>query len=92
MLRPYPRSYEQCPNVVHSGLVHLSKSNAEQTQEWEIVQKPAFLGFLLVSCPTREQQTLRLASQHGDTTEEKACLGVENSYIFLLSQFCAEAV
>jgi hypothetical protein len=58
------------------------------------MRKPLFLSFLLVSCPTRERGSLRPASQNWDTMEENACLCVENcvenSYIFLLSQLCAE--
>jgi hypothetical protein len=54
------------------------------------MRKSLFLGFLLASCPTRERGSLRPASQNWDTMEENACLCVENSYIFLLSQLCAE--
>ena len=38
----------------------------------------------------REREPLLFALQNWDTTEENACLCVENSYIFLLSQLCAE--
>jgi hypothetical protein len=60
----------------------------EKSRSGRSCKNHSFLAFYQLPVLQERKRLLRPASQNWDTTEENACLCVENSSLFLLSQLC----